>query len=106
MSTITYASIDAFTTNGVTVERHEPDFNDLAWQTFTLLTRELELENPGEDEVIARYFTALMSKPWLFPLGTVYANPCAVVRSEHATDHFLRFAHRLQNEWFNRVIES
>lgn len=106
MSMITYSPIDVFTVNGVTVARHEPDFNDLAWQTFSLLTAGLELENPGEDEVIAGYFIALMGKPRLFPLGTVYVNPCAVVCSEPATDTFLRMARRFQAEWFHRFNES
>lgn len=106
MSTSNYSPIDVITINGVTVERHEPDFNDLAWQTFMFLTNGLELDNPGEDEVIARYFTTVLSKPRLFPLGTVYANPCAVVRSKHGTDQFLRIARRFQKEWFHCFNEA
>lgn len=106
MSTITYTSDEVFTVEGVTVERHEPDFNDLAWQTFTLLTPGLVLENPGPDEEIARYLIDLLGKPWLYPLGTIYANPCAVVRAEHANGTFLRYARRFQAEWFHRLNQS
>lgn len=106
MRTITYSPIQVFAVNGVTVERHEPDFNDLAWQTFTLLTPDLDLDNPGPDEAIADCLIALLGKPRQFPLGTVYANPGAVVRSRNATDTFLRMARRFQAEWFHQFNDS
>lgn len=106
MSIITYSPIETFTFRGVTVERHEPDFNDLAWQTFRLLTPDLKVEHPGPDDVIAHFLVALLGKPRLYPFGTVYANPCAVVRSHDATDIFLRMARRFQAQWFHQFNDS
>jgi hypothetical protein len=106
MSTITYSPIETFTFRGVSVERHEPDFNDLAWQTFTFLTPGLDVEHPGPNDQIARCLIDRLGKHRLFRFGTVYANPCAVVRSEHATDTFLRYARRFQADWFHCFNES
>jgi hypothetical protein len=101
-----YSPIEIFMQQDVLVERYEPDFNDLAWQTFTLLTPARRLENPGPDVAIARYFTRWLKKLRVLQVGTVYANPCAVVRSRGATDHFLRLARRFQREWFCRFNDT
>lgn len=106
MNTITYTPTHAFTVNDVTVEEHEADFDDLAWQVFTFLTPGLDVEHPGPDEAIAHFLVALLGKPRLYPLGTVYANPCAVVRSTSATDTFLRLARRYQARWFHQFNDS
>lgn len=106
MSIVTYGPINVFTFRGVSVEQYEPDFNDLAWQTFTLLTPGLDVEHPGPDEAIAQFLVALLGSPRLYPFGTVYANPCAVVRSRYASDEFLRTARRFQAQWFHQFNDS
>jgi hypothetical protein len=95
--------IEGIKVDGITVERCDPDISDdLAWQTFTLLTKGLGLENPGEDEEITRYFRMLMSKGRVFRPGTVYANPCGVVRSPTADRLFIQSARQIQREWYGR----
>jgi hypothetical protein len=94
-------SIEGIRVETITVERCLPDYNDLAWQTFTLLTEGLDLENPGDDDEIARYFCVLMRKRRFRP-GTVFANPCGVVRSPKADPPFLQLARQIQKEWYQR----
>ncbi len=90
----------------MTVKRCLPDYNDLGWQTFTLLTEGLDLENPGDDEEIVRYFCMLMSRGRVFRPGTVYANPCGVIRSPKADPLFFKLARRMQGEWFGRFNDG
>jgi hypothetical protein len=90
----------------ITVERCRPDYNDLGWQTFSLLTEGLDLENPGKDAEIARYFRMLMSNGRLFLPGTMYANPSGVVRSPKADSRFFRIARQIQNEWYGQFNDG
>jgi hypothetical protein len=94
--------IEGIKVETVTVERCVPDFNDLGWQTFTLLTEGLDLENPGDNDEIVRYFCMLMSRGRVFRPGTVYANPCGVVRSPKADRLFFQLARQIQGEWYGQ----
>jgi len=93
----------------ITIERSEPDFDDLSWQTFTYLTGPLDIESPGDDADIARYFRFLLGKRGCIYPGTIYANPCGVVRSPIADSRFIREARHIQREWylqFNDILAS
>ncbi len=94
--------IDGIKVETITVQRCLPDENDFTWQTFALLTEGLNLDSPGEDDEIARYFRMLMSKGRVFRPGTVYANPCGVVRAPKADPLFIKLARQLQGEWFGQ----
>jgi hypothetical protein len=91
----------------IVVERCRPDFNDPGWQTFTLLLEGLPLDHPGPDEVISLYFRLFIGRVVL--PGTVYANPCGVVRSPKADHQFFKLARQMQSEWygqFNKGLAS
>ncbi len=98
-----YFPIDGIKVEKITVDRCQPDYNALEWQTFTLITEGLDVENPGEDEEIARYFRMLMCKGRVFRPGTVYANPCGVVRSPRADALFFQVARQIQRDWFRQL---
>ncbi len=103
MALITYSPIEVTSVDGISVERHEPDYNDPAWQTFYFLTSDLDLEYPGVDEMITCWFCKLVSNPRIFQPGTVYANPCGVLRCESANRTFIRLARQIQRDWFRRL---
>ncbi len=92
--------------DAVEVARCEPDFNDLVWHTFQLLFGSYELDNPGTDEDIAWLFCVLLKKSSPVDLGTLYANPCGVVRSSGPSSRFLRIAREMQREWFSRFNKT
>ena len=89
------------TVETITVERCRPDINEPVWQTFTLLLEGLPLDSPGEDEVIALYFRLFIGR--VVRPGTVYANPCGVVRSPKADPRFFRLARQFQGEWYRQL---
>ncbi len=98
--------IEGIKVQSITVARCVPDYNDLGWQTFALLTEGLELDNPGDDDEIVRYFRMVLSHGKVFRPGTVYANPCGVVRSPEVSHRFIQSARQLQREWYGRFNDG
>jgi hypothetical protein len=95
--------IDGIKVDKLTVEPYPPNWNDLSWQVFSVILSPLEFDNPGDDEVIARLFSCLISNPRVFRPGTIYANPCGVVRSPQPNKRFFQYARQVQQEWFGRL---
>jgi hypothetical protein len=127
MVTHFYCPILEFRVRELIRVRCTPNFNDLAWQTFNLLTyglldadpdddfyeSDLPSEyngfrpgNPGEDEMIAALFRVFLSRKSIFRPGTVYANPCGVIRAPNADPPFLKLARLLQKEWYCRFGDT
>jgi hypothetical protein len=94
--------LDCSRVDRITVERCEPNFNDLSWQTFELLTQGQWPDNPGDDEDIAILFRVLLGKKGVLRPDTTYANPCGAVRSAQADNQFFRIAKQLRDDWFAR----
>ncbi len=101
-----YDHLVADNQHGFIIKRCTPDFNDLAWQTFSLLTQGYELTNPGADEAIVCLFRILFRKYGPIRLGTVYANPSGIVRSIKPAPRFIRTARQLQREWYCRFNDA
>lgn len=95
--------------NGIEIKRCVPDWNDLEWQTFSLIIEGIDLENPGDNHVICNLFKLLTCKISPFRPGTLFANPCGIVRTAKVTKQFIKKARQLQREWFsqmNSVLQS
>ena len=83
----------------VTIGRHQPNYDDLSWQTLTTLTGGC-FTNPGEEDQIAHLFRSCFGKRGIFRPGTIYVNPRGIVRAPGPTKRFFQLARQLQGEWF------
>lgn len=89
--------------DGITIKRCIPNWDDLEWQTFSLITEGIGLENPGDNQVICKLFKVLTCKNSPFRPGTLFANPCGIVRATKVTKQFIKKARQLQREWFGQM---
>ena len=89
--------------NDIKIKRCVPDWNDLEWQTFSLIIEGIDLENPGDNHVICNLFKVLTCKISPFRPGTLFANPCGIVRTAKVTKQFIKKARQLQREWFSQM---
>jgi hypothetical protein len=85
----------------VTLARHWPDFNDLAWSTLQHL---LPLgSSQGPDSKVQAVFRYVIRRAPHFGLGTVFANPAFVVQAPALSRAFLREARQSQLAWFKQL---
>jgi hypothetical protein len=99
-----YEPISVTRRGELTIERYQPDYNDLAWQCLSYLFA--WLPPLGPDHEIAAAFRYVMAEARELGLRTVYANPAYLVWSQDFSWAFMSEARMAQRAWFGQFNDG